>query len=73
MSCKSKLLSSGCELCIADKPVAWLSQKPAAAHEQFYKEDKFAYAITLAPELPLNSPVRQLLLAFSVAIRRVNA
>ena len=70
---KSKLLSSAKELLMDQKTVAWLVPNWKSDHGDFFKEGKFSYALSIAPEFPTNSPARQLLLAFSAAIRRVNA
>lgn len=69
---KSKFLSSDCELLMDDKTVARLVQNWKSDHDDFFKEGKFSHAISITPDFPVDSPARQLLLAFCAAIHRVN-
>jgi hypothetical protein len=73
LEAKTKLLSIDCELWIAGRSVAWLKKKPDVEQQEYFKEGNFSHVIKLAPELPPQNPVRQLLLAFGTAIHRVNA
>lgn len=69
---KFGFLSSDCELLMEDKPVARVVQKWKSDHSDFFKEGKFSHAISITPDYPVDSPARQLLLAFCAAIHRVN-
>ncbi|MEQ2009197.1 MAG: hypothetical protein ABMA26_20635 [Limisphaerales bacterium] len=70
---KTELLSKNVEILLGDKSVARIERKWTGERGDLFEQGKFAYALSVAPEVPPNNPVRQLLVAFSTVIHRVNA
>jgi hypothetical protein len=68
---KSNLLGNDFRLLIGDKEVAHRTSKWKATHAEFYKQGKFTYAISVAPDVPVNKPIRQLILAIFVGLGRI--
>lgn len=57
----------GDEIFCDDKQVAIICKWDSA----FFKEGKFDYGISISPEVPANSLIRQVLLAFAIAKHRI--
>src|SRR5882724_5390079 len=64
---KSKFLSGNRELFISGKKVAVLTARWKGDHADYYRKERFGYAISISPEVPADGRMRQILMAFAVA------
>jgi len=69
---KSDFLGKTIRWLFNDRVVGTLCRKPASSqHEAYYREEKFEYSYCIAPEVPANDVLRQILMAFAIAQHRV--
>ncbi len=66
-----KISLGHCNFLIGTKQVATLTRKWESDYRDIFKDMRFAYAISFSPDVPINNPVRQLILAFAIAQHRI--
>src|SRR5258706_47195 len=71
LECRTNIVGSEMGVFLDGKKIAGLVRKWKDSHEDYFKAEKFAYALWIDSEVPKNSHLRQALVAFGISQHRV--